>query len=390
MDSNKFQKKIDENIRDEREGASKEEHKDEANNNQATEEGKGKGVEGKENRGEGSKNQEANNMETQDTSKIAKQPKAKTPATRQSKRKNGQPPEPKIQLVGPVRIKKLKSKAADNVPQINETTHNATHQQEVAQPRQTKERSKHVQPNHHKEPKSETEDESAGEDAAGNRVIGGIILDDIVEKAANSQPVEAIPESQDDRMSKRLDAKIEAEFAAGDRGLYDQLAEEKRNWLEDETDVPKDMADIGVRNKKIERQAERQTVMSNNNLVLDNPYAHGQLKRYIDPIDGSNWESRPTAWDDPSRGESKYDKERSEVAKNSQSIRGNPRNYIPNFRSNFRSGRENGGENGFGGGQSGNGNGNWGRGRQGEENLGGQQTHGNGKGNVSKGFAQKK
>lgn len=152
----------------------------------------------------------------------------------------------------------------------------------------------------------------------------------------------------------------------------------------------KDMAEIGVRNKKVECRAERQTVMRNNDLFLDNPYADGQTKQNINPIDGSNWEGKPTAWDDPTRGETKPGKgdgyretqsvrlalcaqARSESHTNSPqytpesyhqqpqprypaptypptqpassyggmnpNFRGNPQNYIHKFRPNYRGGR---------------------------------------------------
>ncbi|EGG06358.1 uncharacterized protein MELLADRAFT_63432 [Melampsora larici-populina 98AG31] len=222
-----------------------------------------------------------------------------------------------------------------------------------------------------------------------------------------------------------------------------------------------DMADIGVRNKAIEKRAERNTIKRGDDLYLDNPYAHGQVKQFIDPIDGESWEGRATAWDDPSRGESR--EEKSEVSKGTQSVRsalwaqtrsephtsqqttpaifnrqthaphaststfaatsnftssfqppsqpanhnkpainpnykGNPANYIHNYRPNFKGGRGSGGDNGAGNGQSGsgfgqngsgNGQGNWGRNRQGEENSN-REGNGNGKGNAGRGYAHKK
>lgn len=213
-----------------------------------------------------------------------------------------------------------------------------------------------------------------------------------------------------------------------------------------------EMADIGVRNTTILRRAERATIRRNDDLFLDNPYAHGQSKAYIDPIDGSNWSGRSMAWDDPSRGETK--EEKSEISKSSQSVRsalwtqgrseahsvanplvqtrtpvayhhqpqqpqptpqayssyvqpptqpanhnigmnpnfrGNPKNYIHGYRPNFRGGRGNGMEGGVGNGQgSSTGNqGSWGRNRQGDENPGQHQNQGN-RGGVGRGFNQKK
>ncbi|KAH9810832.1 hypothetical protein DFH28DRAFT_901946 [Melampsora americana] len=181
------------------------------------------------------------------------------------------------------------------------------------------------------------------------------------------------------------------------------------------------MADIGVRNRKIEKRAERQTVMRRDDLFLDNPYAIGQRKQYIDPIDGTNWEGRGTTWDDPGRGETKEAKQ--EVSKSSQSVRsalwaqarsephtlptptptftnaytvqpptqpanyGNNfstnyrgKNYIPNYRANYKGGR--------GGGADTNGPNDWGRGRQGE--AGGSGTLPSNRGGMGRGTIQKK
>ncbi|KAH9808483.1 hypothetical protein DFH28DRAFT_1087684 [Melampsora americana] len=78
-----------------------------------------------------------------------------------------------------------------------------------------------------------------------------------------------------------------------------------------------DMADIGVRNPKIERKAERDTLRHNDDVYLDNPYAFGMVKCHIDPIDGSNWEGKTMSWDDPGRGETKGDK--NEISRTTQS-----------------------------------------------------------------------
>ncbi|KAH9813515.1 hypothetical protein DFH28DRAFT_875259, partial [Melampsora americana] len=94
--------------------------------------------------------------------------------------------------------------------------------------------------------------------------------------------------------------------------------EMRQSYLTFRVGDEEDMADIGMRNKKIERRAERQTIMRNDDFFLDNPYAHGQSKRFIDPIDGTNWEGRSMAWDDPSRGGTK--EERNELNRGNQSI----------------------------------------------------------------------
>ncbi|EGF96997.1 uncharacterized protein MELLADRAFT_70288 [Melampsora larici-populina 98AG31] len=128
--SDKFQKKIDEQVR----GDAEEESKGLEGNNQSKGEGRSKGV-GKQDEGaEGEetveagqgKNQDVNNLGEQEEgnvkegdSKTGKQTQGKTPATRQSKRKNGQPPELNSQTVGPVQIKRPKGKNATNPPQAN-------------------------------------------------------------------------------------------------------------------------------------------------------------------------------------------------------------------------------------------------------------------------------
>ncbi|EGG02262.1 uncharacterized protein MELLADRAFT_110340 [Melampsora larici-populina 98AG31] len=50
-----------------------------------------------------------------------------------------------------------------------------------------------------------------------------------------------------------------------------------------------EMADIGVRNPRIYRLAERDTIRYNDDMYLDNPYAITGAKSFIDPFDGSNW-----------------------------------------------------------------------------------------------------
>ncbi|EGG00595.1 uncharacterized protein MELLADRAFT_67697 [Melampsora larici-populina 98AG31] len=79
------------------------------------------------------------------------------------------------------------------------------------------------------------------------------------------------------------------------------------------------MADIGIRNPKIERLAERDTLRCYDDMYLDNPYAITGTKSFIYPMDGSNWEGRSSKWDDPSRTDIKEDK--NETTKSTQSMR---------------------------------------------------------------------
>ncbi|EGG02566.1 uncharacterized protein MELLADRAFT_110065 [Melampsora larici-populina 98AG31] len=387
MDSDEFQKRIDEQVRnicDERnekaEGTSRREQEEE-NVGAGNLGEKGKGVEAGEEEEEQEEDQEGSKSEQKKigTIKSTRQPRTKTPATRQSKRKNGQPPEGESQLVGPVRIKKPRGKTEgvvnDSQPMGSNNatptmTTQATHQPSNRLTTTTEPRQHELD---NQDAEQDTEGESAEEDENKGRILGGIYLDDDTNDA-NAQSKETAPMSMEDRMSQRLDIEIDAAFAANDRKLYDQLVGEDE-----------DMADIGVRNKKIERRAERQTVMRNDDLFLDNPYAYGQSKRNIDPIDGSNWEGKPTAWDDPSRGESK--EEKSDSVKNSQS------NYIPNYRPSFRGGRSAGPDGGSGSGHGGVGQsqGSWGRGKQGEEGSNHQnQGSQKGGGSAGQGYAQKK
>ncbi|KAH9807448.1 hypothetical protein DFH28DRAFT_915295 [Melampsora americana] len=601
MDSEEFQRKIDDQIRNKGEGGRK-----------------GKGVEGKEEGGNKGEHQDqgddtltADASENQVNTKNTKNPKTRAQPTRQSKRKNGQPPEPESQLVGPVRIKKPKGKAAielTNIPQrVNKPPHNVPQPPHPPQiPTRNERQDRQIQ--HKVESEEESEEESVTGVAGGDRVLGGIFLDDQMHDDRQQTPPQM---SAEDRMSQRLDVEIENAFAEGDRILYDQLTAEKRSWLEfknkdqsacttgvgeksgkevsvkkhvkvvigrelkndlvalstywatamkdlsryiplsifdpswlrqdlnltstkssrtktkdaesiayNGSPVPSEwrttvaqwhrqkdlflaylefykhtevipsmkqhfenvleiqkendgswvmafrydiemrqsyltfrigdeeaMADIGVRNKKVERRAERSTIMRNDDFFLDNPYAHGQSKSFIDPIDGENWEGRSTTWDDPSRGEAKDEK--NGVSKASQSIRsalwaqsrsklhtapqvtpsnyhsrphtapttpatyttgfqpptqpanhrsrmnpnyrGNPQNYIHNYRSSFRGGRNNGGEGGSGGNHGGSAGGqrSWGRGKQGEEPSG-QQNQSDSRGGTGKNYTQKK
>ncbi|EGG10058.1 uncharacterized protein MELLADRAFT_94389 [Melampsora larici-populina 98AG31] len=78
------------------------------------------------------------------------------------------------------------------------------------------------------------------------------------------------------------------------------------------------MADIGIRNPRIQRLAERDTLRYNDDMFLDNPYALNGTKRFIDPLDGSNWEGRTTRWDDPSRTDTRDEK--LEPTKSAQSM----------------------------------------------------------------------
>lgn len=114
MDSNEFQKKIDDQIRnpiegrDQGEGGSKEVEVE-------NEKGAGEGGDTDHRNEESGNQEEENQVEGRgdiDSTKIAaKQPRGKTPATRQSKRKNGEQPDEQPALVGPIRIKKRKGKA---------------------------------------------------------------------------------------------------------------------------------------------------------------------------------------------------------------------------------------------------------------------------------------
>lgn len=111
MDSNEFQKIIDDQIRN----VGEENNRREGGSNEGVKETgdvKGKGAEG-EQQEEGTNQEEEGQDEgqgTEETIKSTKQPKGRTPGTRQSKRKNGEAPEVESYQVGPIRIKKPKGK----------------------------------------------------------------------------------------------------------------------------------------------------------------------------------------------------------------------------------------------------------------------------------------
>ncbi|EGG10220.1 uncharacterized protein MELLADRAFT_60733 [Melampsora larici-populina 98AG31] len=300
MDSEEFQTKIDEQIRNEEEETKGAEGSGE----------KGKGVEG----GEGGETNEGLEEDSQE---------------------NGQPPEVEEQVVGPIRIKRPKGKTNTNQqetpiipPQLppNPPTTSKTLLKQQIPPIQ------HDQPN-----KVGSEEESESEKEGGNLEVAGIYLDDFNHGAEKDGCADPIPAQPEDSVSQNLDAQTKLAFEQKNRVLYDKLLNDKRNWLEflakgkagnkikavekggkDIIGEDEDMADIGIRNKAIKRRAERRTMMRNNELFLDNPYAYGQVKMNIDPINGVNWEGRTLAWDDPSRGKSK--EVRNEVTKNTQSV----------------------------------------------------------------------
>ncbi|EGG03699.1 uncharacterized protein MELLADRAFT_65432 [Melampsora larici-populina 98AG31] len=75
---------------------------------------------------------------------------------------------------------------------------------------------------------------------------------------------------------------------------------------------------IGTRNSRIERRAERITSQRGDDAFLDNPYAFTGKKKNIDPINGSNWEGRKGTWDEPTKVDVKEDRK---DARGSQSAR---------------------------------------------------------------------
>ncbi|EGG06357.1 uncharacterized protein MELLADRAFT_63433 [Melampsora larici-populina 98AG31] len=127
MDSEDFQKKIDDQIRNKIEGGSKETEGskrggEEEEGNTGENQGENQGVDNEEGKGEENENEggeESENAGEEDQeagqeigkSRTTKQVKTRAAPTRQSKRKIGQPPDSGPQLVGPVRIKKPKGKA---------------------------------------------------------------------------------------------------------------------------------------------------------------------------------------------------------------------------------------------------------------------------------------
>ncbi|EGG11920.1 uncharacterized protein MELLADRAFT_89035 [Melampsora larici-populina 98AG31] len=82
------------------------------------------------------------------------------------------------------------------------------------------------------------------------------------------------------------------------------------------------MPDIGVRDVKVLKRAERETTRRGDDTYLDNPYAFGAVKAMIDPIDQENWEGRRGTWCDTSRNKAKEAKsEKVKATKATQSVR---------------------------------------------------------------------
>ncbi|EGG06847.1 uncharacterized protein MELLADRAFT_63063 [Melampsora larici-populina 98AG31] len=179
----------------------------------------------------------------------------------------------------------------------------------------------------------EERERQLAEARAGKKRVAGIILSDTDEEGdrqrkahvhdAKSQAVE--------RMRKRLEEELDAAYEARNRELYDELVEEKRKWElfqageRGEKESTKsglkekdgEMADIGLRDEKVEKRAIRETAKKGEEMMLDNPYARDGTKRFIDPFDGSNWAGRQGAWDDPRATDNKTD-----FYKSSQSVSG--------------------------------------------------------------------
>ncbi|KAH9822622.1 hypothetical protein DFH28DRAFT_864893, partial [Melampsora americana] len=84
-----------------------------------------------------------------------------------------------------------------------------------------------------------------------------------------------------------------------------------------------EMADIGIRDSKVEKRAERETARRNDDAYIDNPYAHGAVKAHIDPIDGTDWRGKTTMWDDVARGDAAVEARplKTETTRNTQSVR---------------------------------------------------------------------
>ncbi|KAH9813514.1 hypothetical protein DFH28DRAFT_871893, partial [Melampsora americana] len=119
MDSEDFQRRIEEQIRN-NDGSGGIEIKERNEKVEETGEEKGKGLEKRKEGVDRGENAELDRdipideeVEIQGSVRTAKNSKPKAHPTRQSKRKNGQPPELESQLVGPVRIKKPKGKGVD-------------------------------------------------------------------------------------------------------------------------------------------------------------------------------------------------------------------------------------------------------------------------------------
>ncbi|KAH9808745.1 hypothetical protein DFH28DRAFT_1099269 [Melampsora americana] len=89
-----------------------------------------------------------------------------------------------------------------------------------------------------------------------------------------------------------------------------------------------EMADIGIRDSKVEKRAERETARRNDDAYIDNPYAHGAVKAHIDPIDGTDWRGKTTMWDDVARGDAAVEARplKTETTRNTQG-----RNFDPNY-----------------------------------------------------------
>lgn len=82
------------------------------------------------------------------------------------------------------------------------------------------------------------------------------------------------------------------------------------------------MADIGVRDLKVLKRAERETAQRNNDTFFDNPCAFGAVKAIINQVNQVNWEGRKGTWCDAARLEAMEPKsEKVKVMKSTQSVR---------------------------------------------------------------------